>query len=156
MKQLNQHRVLLLALVAVLGVAAMPAQAATLNVTVTDAQTGDKLNGISITVMSQTGASTEGVSDATGALEIVDLSAGVYTIAASAPGYADKVMGNVELVADGTTSVAIALSSEIIELDQVSVTASRRREKVLEAPHRSPLLVLRKSETVSHQMLPNT
>ena len=134
MKHLKQHSVLLFALVAVLSVAAVSAQAATLNVTVTDAQTGAKLNGVSINVMSQAGASAEGVSDASGMLEIADLSADVYTITASAPGYADKMMANVELVADGTTSVEIALSSEIIELDQVSVTASRRREKVLEAP----------------------
>ena len=134
MKHLKQHSVLLFALVAVLSVAAVSAQAATLNVTVTDAQTGAKLNGVSINVMSQAGASAEGVSDASGMLEIADLSADVYTITASAPGYADKTMANVELVADGTTSVEIALSSEIIELDQVSVTASRRREKVLEAP----------------------
>ncbi|MYE90505.1 TonB-dependent receptor plug domain-containing protein [Candidatus Poribacteria bacterium] len=134
MKQLKQHGVLLLALVAVLCVAAMSAQAATLNVTVMDAETGEKLEGISITVMSQDGTSTEGVSDTAGMLEITDLTAGVYTIAASTPGYADKMMANVELVADGTTSVEIALSSEVIELDQVSVSASRRREKVLEAP----------------------
>ena len=134
MKHLKQHSVLLFALVAVLSVAAVSVQAATLNVTVTDAQTSAKLNGVSINVMSQAGASAEGVSDASGMLEIADLSADVYTITASAPGYADKTMANVELVADGTTSVEIALSSEIIELDQVSVTASRRREKVLEAP----------------------
>ena len=134
MKHLKQHSVLLFALVAVLSVAAVSVQAATLNVTVTDARTSAKLNGVSINVMSQAGASAEGVSDASGMLEIADLSADVYTITASAPGYADKTMANVELVADGTTSVEIALSSEIIELDQVSVTASRRREKVLEAP----------------------
>ena len=134
MKHLKQHSVLLFALVAVLSVAAVSVQAATLNVTVTDAQTSAKLNGVSINVMSKAGASAEGVSDASGMLEIADLSADVYTITASAPGYADKMMANVELVADGTTSVEIALSSEIIELDQVSVTASRRREKVLEAP----------------------
>ena len=134
MKRLKQRSVLLLALVAVLCVAVVSVQAATLNVTVMDAQTGAKLNGISITVMSQAGTSTEGVSDAAGMLEIADLSAGAYTIAASAPGYADKMMANVELVADGTTSVEIALSSEVIELEQVSVSASRRREKVLEAP----------------------
>ena len=134
MKHLKQHSVLLFALVAVLCVAAVSVQAATLNVTVTDAQTGAKLNGVSITVMSQAGASAEGVSDASGMIEIADLSADVYTITASASGYADKVMENIELAADGTTSVEIALSSEIIELDQVSVTASRRREKVLEAP----------------------
>ena len=134
MKQLKQHSVLLLVLVAVLCVAVVSAQAATLNVTVTDAQTGEKLSDISISVMSQAGTSAEGVSDASGMLEITDLAAGVYTIAASAPGYTDKMMANVELVADGTTSVEVALSSEVIELDQVSVSASRRREKVLEAP----------------------
>jgi len=133
-KQLKQRGVLLLALIPVLVVLGGTVQATTLNVTVTDAQTGEKLEGISVTVMSQDGASTEGVSDAAGMLEIADLAAGVYTISASAPGYADKMMANVELVADGTTSVEIALSSEIIELDQVSVSASRRREKVLEAP----------------------
>ena len=134
MKQLKQRGVLLLALVAVFSVAAVSVHAATLNVTVMDAQAGEKLEGISITVMSQAGVSNEGISDASGMLEITDLAAGVYTISASAPGYADKTMANVELVADGTTSVEIALSSEIIELDQVSVSASRRREKVLEAP----------------------
>ena len=133
MKRLKQHSVLLFALVAVLCVATVSVQAATLNVTVTDAQTGEKLNDISITVMSQDGT-FESVSYLSGMLEIADLAAGVYTIAASAPGYTDKTMANVELVADGTTSVEIALSSEIIELEQVSVTASRRREKVLEAP----------------------
>ena len=134
MKQLKQHRILLFALAAVLGIAAGAAQAATLNVTVTDAQTGEKLSDISITATSQDGTSTEGVSDASGMLEIADLSAGVYKISASAPGYMDKMMANVELVADGATSVEIALSAEVIELDQVSVSASRRREKVLEAP----------------------
>ena len=134
MKRLKQHSVLLFALVAVLCVATVSVQAATLNVTVTDARTGEKIDGISVTVISQAGTSNEGVSNAAGMLEIADLAAGVYTIAASAPGYTDKTMANVELVADGTTSVEIALSSEIIELDQVSVTASRRREKVLEAP----------------------
>lgn len=134
MKQLKQHSVLLLVLVTALGVAAMSAQAATLNITVTDVQTGEKLEGISITVMSQAGTSTQGVSDAAGMLEIADIDAGVYSITASSPGYTDKMMANVELAADGTTSVEIALSSEVIELDQVSVSASRRREKVLEAP----------------------
>ncbi len=134
MKQLNLHSVLLLVLLAVLAVPSVSVQAATLNGMVTDAQTGDKLNGISITVTPQTGASTEGVSDAIGAFEIADLPAGVYTITASSPGYADRVMANVELLADETKSVEIALSSEIIQLEQVSVTASRRREKVLEAP----------------------
>ncbi len=134
MKRLKQHSVLLFALVAILCVAAVSVQAATLSVTVVDAQTGEKLNDISITVMSQDGTFNESLSYSSGMLEIADLAAGVYTITASAPGYTDKTMANVDLAADGTTSVEIALSSEVIELEQVSVTASRRREKVLEAP----------------------
>ena len=62
MKRLKQHSVLLFALVAVLCVATVSVQAATLNVTVTDAQTGEKLNDISITVMSQDGTANESVS----------------------------------------------------------------------------------------------
>ena len=112
MKRLKQHSVLLFALVAVLCVATVSVQAATLNVTVTDARTGEKLDGISVTAVSQAGTSNEGVSDAAGMLEIADLATGAYTIAASAPGYTDKTMANVELVADGTTSVEIALSSD--------------------------------------------
>ena len=134
MKKSKQHSILLLTLIAISCVAVMSVQAATLNVTVADAQTGEKLDGISVTVMSQAGVSAKGVSNAAGMFEIVDLAAGAYTVTASDPGYADKTMANVELVADGTTSVEIALSSEIIQLEQVSVTASRRREKVLEAP----------------------
>lgn len=134
LQQLKPRSVLLLTLAIILCIAVVAAQAATLSVTVTDAQTGEKLNDISITVMSQTGTFNESLNYSSGMLKIADLSAGVYTITASVPGYTDKIMENVELVADGTTSVEIALSSEIIELDQVSVSASRRPEKVLEAP----------------------
>ena len=134
LQQLKSRSVLLLTLVVVLCIAPVVAEAANLNVAVMDAQTGEKLDGVSITIMSQAGTATTGSSDTDGMLEITDLAAGAYTITASALGYADKIMANVELVADGTTSVEIALSSEVIELDQVSVSASRRREKVLEAP----------------------
>ena len=66
-------------------------------------------------------------------------------------------MTGVMLTADETKSIEIALSSDTIQLEKVSVTASRRREKVLEAPgHLLHLWVLRKSETASHQVLQNT
>ena len=115
-------------------------EAATLNITVTDAQTGNKLNNVSITIKHETGDVAKGVSDTNGTLALDNLAADVYTITASAQGYAEKVITNVELAADETKPVDIALSSEIIELDQVSVTASRRKEKVLEAPASVALL----------------
>ena len=50
MKPSKQHGVFLLALIAVLCVVGVSVQASTLNVTVIDAQTGEKLDGSSVTV----------------------------------------------------------------------------------------------------------
>ena len=124
----------LLILFAVFAIAAVAAQASTLSITVTDSRTGAKLKGVSIILAPETGDPITGVSGETGGFEVADLAAGVYTITASSPGYATKVMANAALAADETKTVEIALSSEIIQLEQISVTASRRREKVLEAP----------------------
>ena len=68
------------------------APAATLNVTVTDARTDNRLNNVSITVTHEDGAVTQGVGNATGTLEILDLVAGVYTITAASPGYTEAVI----------------------------------------------------------------
>ena len=140
MKRLNLVCIVMITSFVVLGIAAVPAQAASLKITVTDAQTGNKLNNVSIAATPETGDAAKGVSDANGTLVLDNLAADVYTITASAQGYAEEVITNVELAADETKPVDIALSSEIIELDQVSVTASRRKEKVLEAPASVALL----------------
>ena len=134
MESLNRFGILLLASFIILVVAAMSVQATTLNITVTDAQTGNRLNDVSITATFEDGAVTTGNSDATGTLEISDLAVGVYTITVSSPGYTDTVVSEVALADDETKSLEITLSSEAIQLEQISVTASRRREKVLEAP----------------------
>ncbi|MDE0504791.1 MAG: TonB-dependent receptor plug domain-containing protein, partial [Candidatus Poribacteria bacterium] len=125
---------LLSALAALAFLASAMAQAATLNVTVTDAQTDAELANISITVIPQTGDSREGATDAMGAAQFTELPAGIYAVNASSLSYAGKVVSNVELQAEETRSVEIALFSRVIQLDQVSVTTSRRQEKVLEAP----------------------
>ena len=134
MKQLTIRCSILYPLFAVLALVSATAYAATLNVTVTDAQSGEKLDRISITVIPQTGDSREGTSDAMGASQFAELPAGIYAINASSLSYADKVVSDVELQSDEAKSVEIALFSRVIQLDQVSVTASRREEKVLEAP----------------------
>ena len=134
MKSLHLLGILALFLYIIFGIAVMSAEAATLNITVTDAETGNKLNRVSIAVTPETGDASTGVSDASGTLVITDLAAGTYTVTASSTGYADKILTDVTLTADETKSIEIALSSKVIQLEQVSVTASRRREKVLEAP----------------------
>ena len=134
MKSLRPLRILSLFLYIVLGLAVASVQAATLNIEAIDARTGNRLNDVSISVTSEGSAVATGVSDATGALEIPDLAAGVYTIIVSSPSYADAVVSDIALAADETKSIEITLSSEVIQLEQVAITASRRREKVLEAP----------------------
>ena len=134
MKSLRLFHGLSLFLFVIMGFAVASVEAATLNITVADPQTGNQLKGVSITVTPETGDAITGVSGPTGTLEITDLAAGTYTITASSTGYADKIIADVALAADETKSIEIALSSEVIQLDQVAVTASRRQEKVLEAP----------------------
>ncbi len=130
----NRFGVLLLASFIIFTVAIVLAPAATLNITVTDVRTDNRLNDVSITVTHEDGAVRRGVSNATGTLEILDLAAGIYTITTSSLGYAEAIMADVRLTDDETKAVELALSSEVTQLEQVSVTASRRREKVLEAP----------------------
>ena len=120
--------------------ASTTSQAAKLNITTTDAQTGNQLKNVSVTVKPQTGDSTKGMTDENGTIELLDLAAGVYTITASANGYTDNVSTGVEITEDEPQSLDITLSSDVIELDKVSVSASRRKEKVLEAPASVALL----------------
>ena len=115
-------------------------QAATLQLTVIDVQTGSKLNRVSVTVKAESGATFNGVSNENGAIELSDLPAGVYTITATSQGYTELVIENVELTELDTKSIDINLTSDVIQLERISVSASRRKEKVLEAPASVALL----------------
>ena len=70
MNQLNIRSGILFAIFAVLALTSATAHAATLNVTVTDAQSGEKLDRISITVIPQTGDSQRGNKRRDGRLSI--------------------------------------------------------------------------------------
>lgn len=134
MKSFHLLGILALFLCVILGLAVVAAEAATLNITATDARTGSRLNGVSVTITPETGDVITGVSNTNGALVVADLAAGIYTITASLTGYTDAVIADIALTAGETKSIEITLFSKAIQLEQVSVTASRRREKVLEAP----------------------
>ncbi len=134
MKRLSIVSLTIFTLLTIFGIATVSVQAAILNVTVTDKQTGNLLNSVSITVKHETGDADSGVTDANGTLAFADLEAGEYTVTASLQGYTDDVMANVSLNEDETKSINISLNSEVIELGKISVSASRRKEKVLEAP----------------------
>ena len=83
MKSLSLFHGLLLFLFVIMGFVVVSAEAVTLNITVADTQTGNRLNGVSITVTPKTGDATTSISGTTGTLEITDLDAGDYTITAS-------------------------------------------------------------------------
>ena len=134
MKRLSIVGLTIFTLFLIFEIATMSVQAAILNITVTDKQTGNTLNNVSITAKPEIGDADNGVSDANGTLSFADLAAGEYTITASLPGYTDDVITNVSLNEDETRSITISLNSEVIELEKISVSASRRKEKVLEAP----------------------
>lgn len=134
MKRLSIVRLTIFTFITIFGIATVSVQAAILNITVTDKQTGNRLNSVSITVKPETGDADSGVTDANGTLAFADLEAGEYTVTASLQGYTDNVLTNVSLNNDETKSITIALNSEVIELEKISVSASRRKEKVLEAP----------------------
>ena len=111
------------------------AQTATLGGVVTDAQTGEVVADAAIDAMGVAVESpVRAVSDATGAFEIKGLVAGTYTVTVSHIGYAEQILFNITLTAGERESLEVSLSPTVIELDQISVTASRRPEKVLEAP----------------------
>ncbi len=124
----------LLSLYTFLGITVASSEAATLNITVKDALTGNPVDDITVSVVSETDDSTRSASGSSGAYSIGELAADTYTVTVSAANYTDAVMTGVMLTADETKSIQIALSSDAIQLEKVSVTASRRREKVLEAP----------------------
>ena len=69
-----------------------------------------------------------------GKYEIPDLVPGVYDLIISYLGFKSQVL-NKALVTDGANNVIdIALMPSAINLDAISVTASRRKEKLLDAP----------------------
>ena len=109
------------------------AQRGTLRGTVTDAETGETLPGANVAVTS-TDVQTGAAASETGEYEVRNLPAGTYTVTVSYIGYGKKALTNVVISAGETTTLDIVLTLTGIQFNPISVTASRRPEKVLEAP----------------------
>jgi len=116
-----------------LATGALQAQTSHLSGKVTDAETGAPLPGANVTVIAgplQTGAAT----DANGTYTIPNLPPGRYTIRVSFIGYARERVEDLLLPAGKTVSMNFSLRPSGVQLNPISVTASRRAEKSLEAP----------------------
>lgn len=69
-----------------------------------------------------------------GAYRMLNLQPGTYTVQVSRIGYRLQRVPNVTVTAGGSATVNVQLSVIVTELNPVVTTASRREEKILEAP----------------------
>ncbi|MCZ6819394.1 MAG: TonB-dependent receptor, partial [Calditrichaeota bacterium] len=134
------------------------AQKATLTGKVTDNEAGEALPGANVVVSNaevQTGAATK----SSGEFTVKNLPEGTYTVTVSYIGYEKNVIENVEVSAGETKNLDIVLAITGIEINPISITASKREEKSMEAPASISVLEAREiSEQVvmsSAEMLKN-
>lgn len=132
---MRRRMILLTALL--LGVLLTPlhAQPAAMKGTVTNAMTGEALPGVHIRLLNPDDGIflTGAYSDGNGAFTISGLSAGSYRLVSSYLGCKTDTR-TVSIPASGAAGIAIALEEEMLDMGEVVVTASRRKEKVLDAP----------------------
>lgn len=89
---------------------------------VTDAQTGEELIGINVLVE---GTSTGAATGVDGRYVINNIEPGVYSLVFSGVGYQKKIVTNVRVASDFTTTIDMQLSSEAIGLETIIVEATR-------------------------------
>ena len=91
---------------------------------VTDSQTGEPLPGANV-IMEGTllGAST----DFEGYYTIINIPPGIYTLKVSYIGYNDKVIENVRVHVDRTTTINITLTAKLLESEAITVVAKREQ-----------------------------
>lgn len=109
---------------------------------VSDEETGERLPGANIELIPEgiEGQATGAASGANGEFEIDSVVPGIYMIMITYVGYDKKTLGNVELAPGMTKGLEITLTHIGLQLNPVIVTASRRPEKVFEAPAAITLL----------------
>jgi len=122
------------------------AQSATLTGTVSDESDGLPLPGANVILLDAAGAQvTGGATDIDGRYTIRQIPAGAYTVRVRFVGYLETDIA-VTLAAGETRTLDIALPQGGFELNPVTVTASRRQEKALDAPASVSILSAREIE----------
>ena len=89
---------------------------------VTDTQTGEDLIGINVLVEGTTTGAATGVD---GSYVINNIEPGVYSLIFSGVGYQKKIITNIRVSSDFTTTIDMQLSTEAIGLETVIVEATR-------------------------------
>ncbi len=125
MKKINLNRIFSVLCMLLMGLA-VQAQT-TVKGKIVD-EKGEGLIGANVIIV---GTSTGGNTDLDGNFSITTEQNPPFTLKASYTGYADK---EIEVTSGNTTGISITLSEGGVNIDQVVISASRRREKVQEAP----------------------
>lgn len=89
---------------------------------VTDTQTGEELIGINVLVENTTMGAATGID---GTYIINNIEPGVYSLVFSGVGYQKKIVTNVRVSSDFTTTIDMQLSTEAIGLETIIVQATR-------------------------------
>lgn len=89
---------------------------------VIDANTGERLPAANITIE---GTTYGGVTNVDGEYFIINIPVGTYSLKVSLVGYATRIVSNVKVAVDMTTTVDFRISSRDIQADEVVVSASR-------------------------------
>lgn len=116
------HRALFVLLFSILLAPLAAAQSGKIAGTITDAQTGETLIGVNVLIE---GTSQGAVTNENGYFVILNVSPGTYTVRASYIGYASQVLEDVVVNIDQTTTLDIQMREQVIEGEEVVVTAER-------------------------------
>jgi iron complex outermembrane receptor protein len=109
------------------------AQTATLKGKVTDAQSKEELPSANVLITAPGKSPTGAVTDPSGNYMVPNLAAGSYSVSVSFVGYTKKDV-TVTLAAGESKTLDFALEPGGINLNAVVISASRRQEKILDAP----------------------
>jgi len=114
---------------------AASAQTGTLTGSIRDGESGEGLFAANVLITSLSNPATKvgQLTDGTGNFSI-ELPAGRYEVRASYVGYETGVVDVVDVPDDGTASIMLDLVVEPIEMNKIVVSASRKEERVLDAP----------------------
>lgn len=108
------------------------AQTATLQGYVSQATSGEPLHGASIAITST--ADTTGTSTTHEGYFRIRLPAGIYSLTITYIGFVETVVSSIELQAGDVRDVDVVLQPSAVQLNPVTVSASRRAERVIESP----------------------
>jgi iron complex outermembrane receptor protein len=115
--------------------APLAAQTGAITGRVTDATTGAALPGAQVSLLNNAGqSSASALSDADGQFRLANLPGGSYTLVVALIGYENRRIEGVQVVPGQTSMQAVSLEPAAFELNPIIVSASRRQEKVIDAP----------------------